>query len=501
VQGINELLKRADIVDVIGSYIELKRSGSNYIARCPFHPDDTPSLSVSPSKGIWKCFGCGVGGDVIKFVAMYENISYWEALLKLAKKYNVNLNITNPKKESFLHTVLEEVATFYHENLRKNKKAIDYLKGRGLSSREIQAFKIGFSPSSEELVDFLKKKDLLSYYEKTKNLIKISESIYKDIFANRIVIPIRDTQGKVVAFGARAIDDTKPRYINSPESEIFKKSEILFNLDLAKDYIREKGYAIVVEGYFDVISLYAVGFKNAIAPLGTAFTESHAKKLSNFTKEVILLFDGDEAGQRAVFSSLPHLLKHGISVKVAYLPVGEDPDSLARNAPQKLRDVLNNSEEIFKKLVESTTTENVEAIKKLVNLIGYIPDKIHQEHLLKKVSKKLEMPVYILRNYLPKIDTKKDNSNVERISYKEKIILKAYMQGVDVPIDRLMLSPNAMLLLEDIKEHNWNETLEEIKNLSVKNLDTSLSLAIQELSVDNTPLEGKSVKKILRRKV
>ncbi len=498
-RGIEDLLKRADIVDVIGSYIPLKKSGNNYIARCPFHPDDTPSLSVSPSRGIWKCFGCGVGGDAIKFVAMYENISYPEAILRLAKKYNVNIDIRNEKKDKFLYKVLEEVAFFYHKKLEKERRAIEYLKSRGVSSKEIQAFTIGFSSSSDDLVDFLKKRDLLEHYEKTRNLIKVSDHIYRDIFLNRIIIPIRDSQGNVVAFGARAIDDTKPKYINSPESEIFKKGNTLFNLHIAKEYIKGRGYAIVVEGYFDVISLYTIGFKNTVALLGTALTEHHAKELSKYTKEVILLFDADHAGQKAVFSTLPNLLMHGLKVRVAFLPNGQDPDSMARTNSKELIKLINNSKEIFEILIKSVDTINSQAFKDTINLISYLPDKLHQEHLLREISEKVKIAVSVLRESMPKLNVKKAEKvqTKEKLSFAEKVVLKACIdKGLsNVPLDKILLSPAAMLLLEEIKNHNLDSIDEEILNLDVKDLDVALNAAIKTLSIDIKMSKSHAIKK------
>ena len=315
-----DLLRKIDIVDVISSYIELKRVGNNYAARCPFHPDDTPSFYVSPSKGIFKCFGCGVGGDAVKFVSLYENIDYWEALEKLAKRYGIKINLKRREKHSQLLLALQRVAEFYHEELKNSKVAIQYLQSRGINSKTISKFQLGFAGNTENMIRLLKEEGLLEVYEKSSNLIKIDESVYKDLFRNRLIIPIRDIKGNVVAFGGRSLDGSHPKYVNSPESEVFKKRLTLFGLFEAKEYIRESQQVIIVEGYFDLMSLWQEGIRNCTAPLGTALTEDHAHMLSKMAKTAILLYDGDQAGKRAVRSSVPHLLKAKMEVRVVYLP-------------------------------------------------------------------------------------------------------------------------------------------------------------------------------------
>ena len=264
------MLRKLDIVDVISSYIDLQRSGNNYRARCPFHPDDTPSLFVSPSKGIWKCFGCGVGGDAIKFVALYENISYTEALLELAKKYKLPVKVQFKKKDDKVLSALSMVAEYYHRNLRENPQVLEYLKNRGIQERTIKKFQLGYSPSSEQLVSFLKGNQILEIYEKTGNITKIDEKHYKDLFAGRLIIPIRDIKGNVVGFGGRSLTQSNPKYLNSPETEIFKKKEILYGFYEGLAYTKERKRIIIVEGYFDVMSMHQEGFSETVAPMGTS---------------------------------------------------------------------------------------------------------------------------------------------------------------------------------------------------------------------------------------
>ena len=284
---IEDLRREIDIVDVISEYLNLEKIGSNYRTNCPFHPDKTPSFYVSSDKQIFKCFGCGVGGDAIKFVSLYENISYFEAALELAKKYGKKFDLGKISKDERVFLALDKASDFYRESLLKNEKVTKYLKDRGIDGKTVKRFGLGFSPSSEELVKLLQKDGFLEDYLKTKNLIKLGEKAYKDLFSRRIVIPIKDPGGRVIGFGGRKLkEDNTPKYINSPESEIFKKGKNLFALYESKDYIREDGYAILVEGYFDALKLFSEGTRNVVAPLGTALTYEQAELLSKYTKKV-----------------------------------------------------------------------------------------------------------------------------------------------------------------------------------------------------------------------
>ena len=485
---LRDLLRRLDIVDVIGSYLQLKRVGSNYAARCPFHPDDTPSLYVSPSKGIWKCFGCGFGGDAVKFVSMIENITYGEAILKLAKKYNIPINLERRKKDDKIFQALEEVANFYHESLKEHPKAIDYLKSRGVSSAYIKKFMLGFSPSSEKLVDFLKSKGILEVYEKTGNLIKISKDVYRDRFLNRIIIPIRDYRGRVIGFGGRSMDGSNPKYINSPESEVFKKGETLYGLYEAKDHIRENGYAIVVEGYFDVISMHSAMIKNVVAPLGTALTKEHTLELSKHTKTVVLMLDGDDAGRRAANSAIPNLLSAGLKVKVAFLPEGKDPDSLVRENRDLMIDILENAKDVIESSIESVEKVNSQEFEEVMRLVSYIPSKIERESILQQLSRKLNVPVSTLREQAPKErrELPKAVQDVDKLSYAEKILLKIAMDlGPDViPVEKLNLSPYAMYLLDCIKEGDLFALPTQIKEMEIEDPEMFMDWAIKALQID-----------------
>lgn len=482
-------MDRIDIVDVISSYIELKRIGNNYTARCPFHPDDTPSFYVSPSKGIFKCFGCGVGGDAIKFVSLYENVDYWEALEILAKRYNIPIKLRKKEKDSQLLLALQRVVDFYHRELRETLQALEYLQKRGIGSKAIGRFTLGFGGNTERLVEMLKREGLLEVYEKSANLTKIEEGIYRDIFRNRLVFPIRDPKGDVVAFGGRSLDGSHPKYINSPESEVFKKRSNLFGLYEAKDYIREAGEIILVEGYFDLISLWQEGIRNCVAPLGTALTEDHASILSKLAKKILLLYDGDKAGRKAVRSSVPYLLARGMEVKVAYLPEGEDPDSMVKKDPAFIRNLLRSAKRIEVYLLERVKEKDKEAFEDLLYFCGFVSDGVKRYDLLKEISKITALPVASLQERIVKVERKQEREN-HSISYHEAVLLAGlYRFGTDkANIERLKLSPQAMELIEALKNEEYHRIPDYIKNFKAYDLERAFHESLKALSLPDIEL-------------
>ena len=498
-----DLLRKIDIVDVISSYIELKRVGNNYAARCPFHPDDTPSFYVSPSKGIFKCFGCGVGGDAVKFVSLYENIDYWEALEKLAKRYGIKINLKRREKHSQLLLALQRVAEFYHEELKNSKVAIQYLQSRGINSKTISKFQLGFAGNTENMIRLLKEEGLLEVYEKSSNLIKIDESVYKDLFRNRLIIPIRDIKGNVVAFGGRSLDGSHPKYVNSPESEVFKKRLTLFGLFEAKEYIRESQQVIIVEGYFDLMSLWQEGIRNCTAPLGTALTEDHAHMLSKIAKTAILLYDGDQAGKRAVRSSVPHLLKAKMEVRVVYLPEGEDPDSFVKKEPKLLREMLSSSQPMEEFLLEEIKKGSKQAFDDLLYFCGFIPDSVKRFELLKEISRITGLPITSLQDRIPKTEVKGEREKVE-LSYHEAVFLAGLyrfgFEGID--LEKLRLSPQAMELVEAIQKGEYHLLPGYIKNFKAYDLERAFKESLRVLSTveESLTLSFEELRKISKEK-
>jgi len=480
--GIGNLLRELDIVEVISSYIDLKRSGNNYKANCPFHPDDTPSLFVSPQKGIWKCFGCGVGGDFIKFVALYENLSYTQAALEIAKKYGIRLEIGGRSSDaSKIIEAIALVSDIYAKNLGRNKDAVEYLRERGIDSYILKKFKIGFSENGGEVVEKLREAGLLEYYERTGNLIK-SDEFYKDMFRNRIVIPIRDERGNIVAFAGRSIRGETPKYVNSPESEVFKKSRVLFGFYEGREYIRESETVVITEGYFDVLSLFQKGIRFAVAAMGTALSEDHAKLISRYAKRAILLFDGDQAGRKAERMAIPVLLKEGVEVKIFHLPEGEDADSFSRKADGKeLKEKLMNSPEVFEYLINLISEGNREALRDFLYYVAFVNDSVKAYDMLLTVAKITGIPVTSLSEQVY-VKPKEEERDGVYLSHAERIFLKGLMElkPENIDLHSLNLSPEAMVIAESILREEYYNVPRDIINMKVYNLKEAFNYVVEK---------------------
>lgn len=338
---VEEVRIRSDIVSVIGSYIKLKKSGSNYVGLCPFHNEKTPSFTVSQSKQMYHCFGCGVGGNVYTFIMEYENYTFVEALKYLAERAGIKL----PEQEysagekqridlrNRLMEINKEAAKYYYYQLKSDRgqAAREYLLSRGLSEDTIKSFGLGFANRfSDDLYQYLKKLGYEDELLKQTGLVSFDEVRGgHDKFWNRIMFPIMDAGNRVVGFGGRVMDNGMPKYLNSPETAIFDKSKLLYGLNIARR--TREPYILICEGYMDVMALYQAGFTNAVAALGTAFTESHAYLLKRYTKEVLLTFDNDEAGTAAALRAIPILRDSGITVKVVNIEPYKDPDDFIKS--------------------------------------------------------------------------------------------------------------------------------------------------------------------------
>ena len=499
---IEDLRREIDIVDVISEYLSLERVGSNYRTNCPFHPDRTPSFYVSPSRQIFKCFGCGVGGDAIKFVSLYENVSYIQAALQIARRYGIRLKIKEePAEKAKILEVLEEVARFYQRKLKESKEAVEYLKGRGIDTATIRRFGLGYSPSSEELVRFLKEIGGLEVYEKTGNVSKFGEDKFRDLFLRRLVIPIKDQKGRVVGFGGRTLEGDGPKYVNSPESDVFKKRELLFGLPEAVGYMKDLGYAIVVEGYFDVIRMHQEGFRNAVAPLGTSFGEAHAKILSRLTKKVYLLFDGDEAGRRAVRVAIPYLLREDLEVYLVFLPEGKDPeDFLKEEGKATLKEMLKGARELFSGMLwEIKEGREAEAlVKDFMYFVSFMRDEIKAYTLISELSRATKIPqeVLISQKY-KRVEPPKEEEG-PRLSFTERVFLKGLMElKPRINLEELDLSPRVRELAEAILREEYYEVPEEVLNLKVGDIKGCFEEALSRLKID-IPREEVSLREAVR---
>ena len=369
-EQIEEVRRRSDIVDIIGSYVKLKRSGSSYMGLCPFHNEKSPSFSVCPARQMYKCFGCGVAGNVITFVMEYENYSFPEAVKYLAERAGVELTqkelTEEQKRQEGLRTTLLEINTkaarYYYAKLKspQGKIGYDYLRERGLSDETIRRFGLGYAgQDGAELYRYLKQQGYGDSILKETGLFKMEERGVYDKFWNRVMFPIMDISNHVIGFGGRVMGDAKPKYLNSPETKLFDKSRNLFGLNYARQGKRQS--LIVCEGYMDVIAMHQAGFTNAVASLGTAFTEQQAGLMKRYAEEVLLTYDSDAAGRKAAMRAIPMLRSAGINGKVVHLEPYKDPDEFIKAL---------GSEEFEKRLAEAQNSFffEVEEIKHLYDM-------------------------------------------------------------------------------------------------------------------------------------
>lgn len=332
-RSIEHLRNSIDIADVVGAYVSLKRSGSSLVGLCPFHDDKSPSMHVNTQKGFYHCFACGAGGDAIKFIMEYEKLSYPQAIEKLASMFGVGLEYTSDKtqkKDNSLKEILELLNNYYKTELFNpaNAAALAYLKERALSPAMIEKFELGWAPPSQNTINLLQKNGIEAPKAFSAGVIKSGERGVYASFSNRITFPIYNHIGSIVGFGGRTISDHPAKYINSPQSEVFDKSRVLYGYDKARSAIFKNGEVIICEGYMDCIMLHQAGFFNAVAVLGTALTPKHLPLLKKENIKVILSFDSDSAGQTAALRSAELLSRSGIDGKVVLIEGGKDPAEL-----------------------------------------------------------------------------------------------------------------------------------------------------------------------------
>ncbi len=354
--SIEGLLTQSDIVDVVSNYIEVKKSGATFKAICPFHDEKTPSLVISPQKQIFHCFGCGKGGDAIKFVMEYEHLTYPEAIEKLALMHNYALEYESKGKNTLDTGIVEKINTYFKQNLQENKRAYAYLLERGIQEKFIEKFELGFAPDPDSFMRFLRG-SFFNLDECVSLGILGKDRSFFPRFINRITFPIKSNTGKCIGFGGRTIDNHPAKYVNSPQSKIFNKSRLLYGLDVAKENIYKKKELIVCEGYMDVIMLHQGGFNNSVATLGTALTEEHAPIIKKFDAKVILAYDGDNAGIEAAFRASRILAKSSIEGGVVIFGGGLDPaDMVNQNRIAELQNLLEKpkafSEFVIDKIIE-----------------------------------------------------------------------------------------------------------------------------------------------------
>lgn len=435
-ETIDEIKNRVDIVDVIGDFVSLKRSGQNYKALSPFSNEKTASFYVVPSKGIFKDFSSGKGGDAITFVMEHEKMSYTEALRYLAKKYGVDIKELNVREDNdvserdSLYIVMNFAKDYFKELLHTNEEGksigLSYFRERGFNDRTIEKFELGYCVNEWDglLKHALAKGFSETILEKAGLIIKKDDQKKYDRFRGRVVFPVQNLAGKVIAFGARILTKEKdqPKYINSPETEIYHKSNVLYGIYQAKNAIRKDEFCYLVEGYTDVISLHQADIENVVASSGTALTEEQIKLMRRFTENVTVLYDGDAAGIKAAVRGIDLVLKGGLNVRIVLLPDGEDPDSFSKKmgSTELKKYLLDHTQDfisfkisLYSKEAANDPIRKAEAIREIVSSIAVIPDPIKRSVYLQETSRLLSISESVLLTELNKILIGERNKKIQ----------------------------------------------------------------------------------------
>ncbi|OGC43588.1 DNA primase [candidate division WOR-3 bacterium RBG_13_43_14] len=386
-EKIEEVKRLVDIVGVISQYVQLRKMGKNYRALCPFHHETEPSFYVSPEKRMFYCFGCKKSGNAISFLMEYEKLDFPAAVKKLAHSVGLEIDTSHGLKHKELYDTNESAAQYYSLCLTREvgKRGKQYLLERKTDINRLKEFHLGYAPTSGGLITYMRQKGISSDCLNKLGLI----SNGREVFRARIIFPIFNLSGRVIGFGGRGIDDNiKPKYLNSPESPIFKKGDVLYGLFQTRENIRQHNDAILVEGYFDLLSLYQHGFNYCAAPLGTSLTENQSSLIARYTKRVNILFDGDLSGIKAALRAIGLLINSQVDVFVTALPDEQDPDALIREGDEeKLRKAVKDAVDFFhfyRRMVKTDTVEQeVTLIKDLIQMISTIRDPIRQDRYIK----------------------------------------------------------------------------------------------------------------------
>lgn len=447
-QSVDDLRAQADIVRVIGAYVALRKRGANYVACCPFHTEKTPSFNVHPGKQVFKCFGCGVGGDVFTFVMRMEGVAFAEAVRMVAEACGLPLPETRPappdagreaeERERLLH-LHTLAARFFQEQLARpeNYAAREYLAAREVGEATIAALGLGYAPDRwEGLSAFLRAHGATDAELERSGLVAAKEGGGRyDRFRGRVMFPIADSQGRVIAFGGRTLGDGEPKYLNSPETPLYVKGKHLFGLHLTKEAVRRAGFAILVEGYMDFVRLYQAGVRNVVAALGTALTEAQVRQLRRYleTPKVVLNFDGDRAGRAAVRRNCELLLEHGFLVSVLHLPEGKDPDAFVRaHGVGEYRARLKRSQPLIEYLADAARFEydlsrpsgRAQAVNAVLPYIVKIEDDIERDLATECLADRLQLNADTLRSELRRAARERRTAlTAEKVEVNTKLTL------------------------------------------------------------------------------
>ncbi|MFA6321338.1 MAG: DNA primase [Candidatus Omnitrophota bacterium] len=450
-QLIDQIQEKTDIVEVISKYVPLKKLGRNYKAPCPFHNEKTPSFIVSPDKQIYHCFGCGAGGNVFSFLMKYENLQFPEVIEMLAEKCGVVLPKSGNKSDNSLANQLYKIndlaCQFFQTSLTNNGAAKEYIRSRGVGDETLKKFKIGFAPNSwDALINFFRAKSVTPAMLAQAGLVVANDKGgHYDRFRNRLVFPIIDLKDRVIGFGARVLDSSLPKYLNSPETPIYSKGRNLYGLSFSKDDIKKSGHFMVVEGYLDFIVPYQAGVKNVIATLGTALTVDQIKLLKRFANTAIMLYDPDEAGEAASLRNLDLFISEDVNVYIAELPEGYDPDSYIRKfGMDEFLLLKKSSKNLFDyklgKLMNrfniNTTHGKMNIASEMLPTIARINNAVLKDTLIKKLAERLSVDEEAIKSELKKVKT-----DYTEKRYVETVVVqtKKHSSGAEILALALMM--------------------------------------------------------------
>ncbi len=467
---IDRVRNETDIVDLIGSYLPLKKAGKYYRALCPFHTEKAPSFYVSPDRQIYHCFGCGVGGSAITFVMNFEKLSFPEAIKSLANRLGISIEFDKAYSTNQpLYETCEFAANFFTQQLNKSELAQNYLKKRGLKSETIQRFRLGFAPSGNRLFGEAKKHNIKEELLLTTGLVSKKEAGYYDWFFDRLIFPIFSLSGKIVGFGGRVLDPKKePKYLNSPETAIFRKGDNFYGLFHAKNHLRENT-PIIVEGNFDLLSLVDKGITQVVAPLGTALTTEQALILRRYSNCAIIAFDGDSSGRAATRRALEVMLKANVEPQILVLPKDYDPDKYISEfgkegflvALSKLYDYIGYISLI---LPSQTINQKRAILSQIINLTALIGDEITQELYLNKIAQIYNLNKSIISSRMQKKESKPIEDTIKTDKRIEQL-LESIIQNSDfaqivkeelplIAIDDVNLREIAEIIYENVGKNN-----------------------------------------------
>ena len=478
---IEEIRSSNDIVDVISKYVTLKRSGRNFFGLCPFHKEKSPSFAVSPDKQIFHCFGCGAGGNVIHFISKIEGLDFKDTLELLANRVNIELptldNLEDDKTvrlKSKVYEINKIAAEFYHENLYKptSKIAQEYIKKRKLDNRTLKAFLIGYAGNFNELYLLLKQKGYTEEEMLASSLVKRTENGgYMDSFRKRLMFPIQDVRERVIAFGGRVLDDSKPKYINSPENIVYSKGRNLFGLNVAKKHDTRK--IIIVEGYMDAISLYQRGITNVVASLGTAMTEAQGRLLRRYSEQVILGYDADGAGQAAILRGMEILQNLGCDIRVLQIEGAKDPDEyVLKYGPERFQKCVDNAislvefkvKVLLKELNIENTNDKIKFLNEIAKILAKVTNQMEREIYVDKIAKEYKISKEAIYAEVNKL-MYKDNQGSKKL--EKRVVTMVPKEEKENSVSDAVLKRENLVIYLLINE--YSKCYEKIKNLITLN--------------------------------